>query len=174
MNMSLRGIGTGSRICGRISNGSSAGPAWSRGRSFSTTCDPAGRLSLPRRFRPTSFVRGSEIPKPLPRPITCKSLRPISIGQPLRLYTSQRGTESGTATARKGWKCLATHSDTKQKSLGFSESILHLARSCKMGDGLYRSRTDTPFRALDFESNASANSAKRPRFNSPSEKPPFS
>jgi hypothetical protein len=34
------------------------------------------------------------------------------------------------------------------------------------GDGLYRSRTDTPLRALDFESNASANSAKRPIFKS--------
>src|SRR5687768_9524115 len=30
-------------------------------------------------------------------------------------------------------------------------------------DGPYRSRTDTPLRAQDFESSASANSAKRPR-----------
>jgi hypothetical protein len=29
-------------------------------------------------------------------------------------------------------------------------------------NGLYRSRTDTPLRAVDFESTASANSAKRP------------
>jgi hypothetical protein len=31
-----------------------------------------------------------------------------------------------------------------------------------MVDGLYRSRTDMPLRAVDFESTASANSAKRP------------
>jgi len=41
-------------------------------------------------------------------------------------------------------------SENTRKNTGFS------------GNGLYRSRTDTPFRALDFESNASANSAKRP------------
>ena len=33
----------------------------------------------------------------------------------------------------------------------------------KQLNGLYRSRTDTPFRAMDFESIASASSAKRPR-----------
>jgi hypothetical protein len=36
-----------------------------------------------------------------------------------------------------------------------------------MKSGLYRSRTDTPVRAVDFESTASANSAKRPAWELP-------
>src|SRR5688572_275434 len=42
-------------------------------------------------------------------------------------------------------------------------AILRSASQCKMESGPYRSRTDTPSRELDFESSASANSAKGPR-----------
>src|SRR3954469_18299313 len=42
-------------------------------------------------------------------------------------------------------------------------------RDCEV-NGLYRSRTDTPLRAQDFESSASANSAKRPRVRFPGER----
>ena len=45
----------------------------------------------------------------------------------------------------------------------FFRAMRHHAKRCKSKGGLYRSRTDTPLRAEDFESSASANSAKRPR-----------
>src|SRR3954470_16421319 len=38
----------------------------------------------------------------------------------------------------------------------------NLVAQCGMSNGPYRSRTDTPLRELDFESSASANSAKGP------------
>lgn len=73
----------GDKTCGHILSGLYTGPAWNRGRSFSTTCDPAGRPSLLRHFRLTSFVRGWEIPRRSPRPTTCKSPKPISTGPQL-------------------------------------------------------------------------------------------
>jgi hypothetical protein len=47
------------------------------------------------------------------------------------------------------------------KKRGFSRGKFKIACIYRV-NGLYRSRTDTPLRAMDFESIASANSAKRP------------
>jgi integrase len=60
---------------------------------------------------------------------------------------------------------LADSSGLQTEKVAKSENAIKTAESTGFsGNGLYRSRTDTPLRALDFESNASANSAKRPLF----------
>lgn len=71
---------------------------------------------------------------------------------------TQNPTQQPAAEGRNGPHVGARHN----KNRSVYRAMRHVAKTCKLRDGLYRSRTDTPLRAQDFESSASANSAKRP------------
>ena len=82
----------------------------------------------------------------------------IGEGSPLdELPPSWACPESGMLPRQRVLFCAA--------GIGCRNARNRQGKEAEMGsdNGLYRSRTDTPFRAMDFESIASANSAKRPR-----------